>query len=167
MEWLIFSDSHGNEDNMHHALAQQPRIPHGVCFLGDGLKDIDRLPLDHSILYTVRGNCDWDCSSDGIPNERSFCAEGHTILLTHGHLHGVKSGCAELATYAANLGADIVLFGHTHQPSEMTYPAGQRFGTTVLTRPLYLLNPGSIRNGNFGTLFLQKETVLFAVGQTS
>lgn len=166
MELLIFSDSHGNRNGMRRALEQQPRIPNAICFLGDGLRDAEALDTARSLLYTVRGNCDGGASADGIPNDRVFCAEGHTVFLTHGHLYGVKSGCGALASHAASLGADIVLFGHTHQPTELRFPPGHRLGEVVLTRPLHLFNPGSIGNGTFGTLLLQKNTVLFSVGQS-
>ncbi len=169
MELLIFSDSHGRTDAMTEALHRQTPALSGICFLGDGLRDIDGLntPLP---IYSVRGNCDWSRTFDLSPAERVLELEGHTIYLTHGHLFGVKSGLGGIISHAATVGADIVLFGHTHRAYERTIPTGERIGETVLHRPMYLFNPGSIgydEEGcgySFGTLLLRKNTVLLSHG---
>lgn len=57
---------------------------------------------------------------------------GKKILLCHGHEYGVKSGYLNLQYAAREKGADIVLFGHTHQ---VFYDQ---------TSQLAMLNPGSI-----------------------
>ena len=169
MELLIFSDSHGNIHAMQNALARQIKSPDAICFLGDGLSDIEKLDAPRSLLYTVRGNCDWGRLGDGYPTERQIELEGHKLLLTHGHLYSVKSGCGALLSYAARIGADIVLFGHTHTPVSLMLPAGETVGECCLSRPLYLFNPGSIgstyEGGSFGTLTLRKETVLLSHGK--
>ena len=171
MELLIFSDSHGNADGIRQALMRQPRRPDAVCFLGDGVRDLDLPALCEVAVYAVRGNCDWSRTEDVPWTERTLYLEGHTILLTHGHLHGVKSGLGGLISYAASVGADVVLFGHTHRPTERVLPAGTQVGDCVLERPMYLLNPGSVgydedgEGRSFGTLTLQGDAVLFAHGR--
>ena len=150
---------------MQAALSRQIRPVQAVCFLGDGLRDVEALPLGRAMLYDVRGNCDWSTQAD-VPTERTVSLEGHRLLLTHGHLYGVKSGIGALATYAARLGADIVLFGHTHTPCDTVIDAGEVVGGVTLTRPMHLFNPGSIgMGGSFGTLLLTGETVLFSHGR--
>ena len=171
MELLIFSDSHGNADGIRQAIARQPRRPDAVCFLGDGLREVERLELSNTLLYAVRGNCDWSHSDQTPWTERTLYFEGHTILLTHGHLHGVKAGLGGLVSYAASVGADVVLFGHTHRPTERVLPAGTQVGERILERPMYLFNPGSVgydedgEGRSFGTLTLQGDAVLFAHGR--
>ena len=163
MELLIFSDSHGDISRMRAAFVRQVRRPDAVIFLGDGLRDVESLDWDPAILYSVAGNCDW--FADGVRTEIVMALEGHTLLMTHGHLYGVKGGYGPLLKHAAEVGADIVLCGHTHLPCEETIPAGTQLGNVILERPMYLLNPGSIgKGGSFGTLSLQKDRVLPAHG---
>ena len=163
MEFLIFSDSHGRATAMHEALARQVRDPDAILFLGDGLRDAEWLDSGGSALFMVRGNCDWFGGGD-TPDEQTLPFEGHKLFLTHGHLYGVKGGIGALIAHAATLGADVVLFGHTHQPVCQTLPAGETVGATKLSRPMHLFNPGSIGAGSFGTLTLRGETVLFSHG---
>ena len=105
MEILIFSDAHGRREGMQEAIARQVGRVDAVFFLGDGLRDA--YALDHPSLYAVRGNCDW-FSEDMAPAEIVMSLEGHTILATHGHAYGVKSGRGALIAHAAEVGADIV-----------------------------------------------------------
>ena len=164
MELLIFSDSHGRVSAMREVLARQIRTPYAVCFLGDGLRDAQSLDIGRAMLYDVRGNCDWGTQADA-PTERTVSLEGHRLLLTHGHLHGVKGGLGALIVAAARDGVDIVLFGHTHTPTLVELPAGETVGGVTLSRPMYLFNPGSIgMNGSFGTLYLNASDVLFSHG---
>ena len=166
MELLIFSDSHGRAENMSLAIDRQVKAPDAILFLGDGARDIDRLFLVDTLLWAVRGNCDWYASDYADKTERLLYLEGHTILMTHGHEWGVKGGLGGLISHAADVGADIVLFGHTHVPTLTTIAAGETIGKNVLSRPMYLFNPGSIGyDGSFGTLTLTGETVLFGHGK--
>lgn len=166
MELLILSDSHGRADRITEALSLQRRAPDGICFLGDGLRDTEALSFEETPLYAVRGNCDWGSFFEDADTERLLFFEGHTLLLTHGHPYGVKSGEGALISRAAALGADIVLFGHTHTPLEQTVPKGSVIDGTALLRPMYLFNPGSIGyEGFFGTLLLKGDTVLFSHGR--
>lgn len=163
MDLLIFSDSHGRADAMQAVLDRQIRTPDAVIFLGDGLRDIQWLDTNGSTLFDVRGNCDWFLGGD-TPDERTLSFEGHKLLLTHGHAYGVKGGTGALVKYAQSVGADIVMFGHTHTPICETVPAGTVIGGEPIARPIYLFNPGSVAGGSFGTLMLRGENVLFSHG---
>ena len=166
MEFLIFSDAHGRNSGIRAALARQPRQPDGVIFLGDGLRQLDRAMFTPTPLFCVRGNCDFAVSQwEDAPEEQLLHFEGHTLLLTHGARYGVKSGTGLLETAATQKGADVVLFGHTHEPYLHTVAAGERVGERTLSRPMTLFNPGSIGyGGSFGHLLLTGETVLFSFG---
>ena len=167
MELLIFSDSHGNINAMKRALERQIKRPDAVCFLGDGLSDAESLEGNGRILWhCVRGNCDWGVLGDGYPTDRILELEGHRLLLTHGHFYGVKEGCARLLMHALEIGADIVLYGHTHEPMLCTLPAGEEAFGIRLPKTIYLFNPGSIGRhaGSFGTLLLREQDVLFSHG---
>lgn len=171
MELLIFSDSHGKVENMSFAIERQIKCPDAILFLGDGARDLDRLFLVDTPLWAVRGNCDWSLCDYADKPERLLYLEGHTILMVHGHEWGVKGGLGALIAHAAEVGADIVLFGHTHKPTLVTLAAGEAVGKTTLARPMYLFNPGSIgydedgKGPSFGTLTLKGETVLFGHGR--
>ena len=169
MELLIFSDSHGWADGMQAALSAQIRRPAMILHLGDGVGDADDLQCRGVPILRVRGNCDWGSFFADYAEELCFEELGHRILMVHGHRYGVKSGLGGLITHAAALGADIVLFGHTHTPYETCIPAGETVGKTVLTRPMYLFNPGSIgknwEGGSFGTLSLTENAVLLSHGR--
>lgn len=161
MDFLIFSDSHGRSDAMQAAIDRQLHAPDSIFFLGDGLRDAETLLTGRSHLFSVRGNCDfvWDPS---IASEQLLPFGEHKILITHGHLFGVKSGLGGLIAHAAQLGADITLFGHTHQPLAISLSQSE----TPLGRPMYLFNPGSIGyDGSFGTLTLRGENVLLSHGR--
>ena len=116
--------------------------------------------------FCVRGNCDFAVSQwEDAPEEQLLHFEGHTLLLTHGARYGVKSGTGLLETAAAQKGADVVLFGHTHEPYLHSVAAGERVGERTLSRPMTLFNPGSIGyGGSFGHLLLTGETILLSFG---
>ena len=167
MELLIFSDAHGSADGMRRALSRQLRAPDAVCFLGDGVLDAADMEREgRCVWHCVRGNCDWGALGAGFAEERVLELAGHRLLLTHGHRYFVKEGLSRLLSHAASIDADIVLFGHTHEPTERVIPAGTVVDGVALSRPVYLFNPGSIgmRAGSFGTLLLSKDTVLLSHG---
>jgi len=167
MEYLIFSDSHGKGRGMELALERQITRPRGIWFAGDGLRDVTRAELGGIGLEYVSGNCDMFSAPDiYAPEELLLSVGSHRVLLTHGHLYGVKSGYGRLMLRAVEQGADIAVFGHTHEPFLMEIPAGETVGFTELTRPLYLFNPGSIgHGGSFGVLTLQDDKVLLSHGR--
>lgn len=174
MELLVFSDSHGNIRPLTEALRRQVRPPDAVIFLGDGLRDVLGLTFSESAFYAVAGNCDGYLPAflDGEESEVSLLSlEGHRILLTHGHRFWVKSGMGELLRYAAERRADIVLYGHTHQPHAETLPAGTVIGGRPLAHPIHLFNPGSIgqdtdgKGYSFGSVSLRGESVLLSHGR--
>ncbi len=167
MDFLIFSDSHGNAERMQRAILRQPKPPLAVFHLGDGFRDTQYLELRGIPLYAVKGNCDLFLNGalEECPEERITAIGCHRALLTHGARYGVKSGLGGLMAAAVRQNADIVLYGHTHIPRLDTVPAGTELCGTVLDRPLYLFNPGSIgQGGSFGTLTVQGENVLFGHG---
>ncbi len=169
---LILSDSHGRPDAIAEAVRRTR--PAGILFAGDGLRDLCRAELDCP-LWAVRGNCDWMSSPMIIggslcdpPEEELLFWEGLSILLCHGHRYGVKSGMTIAAAHAAARGADVLVFGHTHRPTEHRLPAGETCGSTTLSKPLFLFNPGSIGESHapsFGTLTVRGGVPLFGHGK--
>ena len=168
MDILIFSDSHGDTTKMHRMMRKQIARPDAVFFLGDGLRDTDALDPTDPPLYRVCGNCDW-FSQNEAPAKIVMALGGHVIFATHGHLYDAKSGDHALLMHALAMGADIVLFGHTHIPTLKIIPAGTELyssatGSVTTERPIYLFNPGSLHQSSFGTLTLRRDEVLFSHG---
>lgn len=113
MKLLVFSDSHGAVDGMARAVDLE--CPDQILHLGDLVRDAERLAdwYPELPLTNVCGNCDGWCNT---PDERLIAVGGRRLMLTHGHGYRVKAG-PELAVEAARArGADVLLFGHTHQP---------------------------------------------------
>lgn len=136
MRILVISDSHGRHAAIEKAITEQPDAKH-IFFLGDRLADIEYFDtfFPDRIFHSVSGNCDFGSSvaPSGFINLYS-----KNIFYTHGHLHYVKGGLSHLKNAARQMGADIVLYGHTH------------VANTEYDDGLYIVNPGSIgqsRNG--------------------
>jgi len=164
---LVFSDSHGHGDRIEDVLRRQIVPPDAVFFLGDGLRDLAWINTAGSPLYSVRGNCDF-YSADTTDDEILINIDGVRIFAAHGHRYSVKSGYEAMAAKAATLGADIMLFGHTHEPLSETLQEGEAVGGVTLTKMLHILNPGSIGSyggATFGTVTVRKGVVLTAVAE--
>lgn len=162
MKCLIFSDTHGTDYFISRALDMH-RDASFVFFLGDGLYDVDSYAMSDTrrTWVAVRGNGDYSrylCGS-AVECVEEFTLMGYKIVLTHGHLYGVKGGDEGLLRLADERGADIVLYGHTHLPRESYISDGER--------PVYLFNPGASSgySASFGILTLSsKNPPLFSHG---
>lgn len=137
----IVSDSHGDRSALHRAeplLAGCELLLHAGDHRLDGAFLAERLGIPY---IGVAGNTD----PDPGPEEEFLELAGHWILLTHGHLYRVKWNLDELRFRARHLGAEIVIFGHTHVCLDHRAD-GRRF-----------VNPGSLarpRDGGAGTLVI-------------
>ena len=126
---LVFSDSHGNVANMADTVRLEQ--PDGILHLGDLVRDAQRLgeQFPQIPLLFVPGNCDGRRSD--LPQERVFTQEGCRIMMAHGHQYHVKMGRSAAESAARQAGANILLFGHTHEP------------VWEFVRGLWIVNPGS------------------------
>lgn len=161
MVCLIFSDSHGSLLNMRRAIRQN-KDAEVVFFLGDGLADAEILAGEFPALawIAVRGNCDMSSvflNSTAEKVER-ITLEGKKIVLTHGDLYGAKFSDTRLRYLAMEEGADILLFGHTHEPYECFVSDAEK--------PFWIFNPGSVSlaRGSFGVLTIRDGVPLFSHG---
>lgn len=153
MKFIVFSDSHGDVDHMIRAVRlENPAL---CFFLGDGEYDLTRLQRRFPSLpvNAVRGNCDLRST---LPRALTCAAGGVRIFATHGHLFGVKHDpiYRELCEAALAENADVVLFGHTHEPFRDR------------TMGMELLNPGSIgptTRPSYGLILLDGDRVETAV----
>ena len=162
MKLLILSDSHGRGDLVRRA-AELHADANALLFLGDGLRDLpEDLPMP---VYAVRGNCDTFFDAADTPAERLEIFSGYRLLALHGHTREVKFTMTRALAAAMESRADLLCFGHTHEQVDRCIPAGdlQMFGQTN-PRPLYVFNPGSLRNGCFGVAELRQGGILLSHG---
>lgn len=169
MNILVFSDSHGRYEKIRYALEKQIKKPDAVIFLGDGLADWEKIELEGIRFYSVSGNCDrtlfFECSE---PDERTVTVGGLKIMMVHGHKYSVKSGLGQLVFSAIEKGADIVLFGHTHEKLELVFKSGEECFGRILDKNLYIMNPGSIGDyrSSWGNIEIDKNRrVLLSHGE--
>ncbi|WP_459480043.1 metallophosphoesterase [Clostridium saccharoperbutylacetonicum] len=101
-----------------------------LIHLGDNIEDVEVLERGfNGKVYAVAGNCDY---SSKYPKEGVIEVYGKKIFFTHGDLYGVKRTINNIYYKGKELGADIVLFGHTHEQM------------IEKDEELILMNPGSI-----------------------
>ena len=83
-----------------------------LIHLGDNSSDIEQFKkVFNGEIYVVDGNCDY---RGEYPKELIIDVNSKKIFLTHGDLYGVKSGLNNIFYKGKELGADIVLYGHSH-----------------------------------------------------
>ena len=114
MNAAVFSDTHGNTALMLEAVRRfRPEL---LIHLGDHDRDAEALRREFPALplYCVRGNCDLG----SLAPEREIVPLGPVkAFITHGHLYDVRWGRLDSLVYAAQeAGAQLALFGHTHEP---------------------------------------------------
>ena len=174
----IISDSHGRSRKLGDILQKLSAIGENateLIFLGDGATELIRNLPEGIRLYAVYGNCDnyggalsldiIDGDGNVVPAERIEEICGKRVFMTHGHKYGVKGGLTHAISRAALLGADILLFGHTHEPYLQRIPAGSVFGEVTLSRDLHVFNPGALENGSFGVLTVRNGEILLSHGR--
>lgn len=116
MKILIISDSHGNFDILKKVIdREQPEMLIHAGDLEDMPMNVEAiLPQGAASIY-IRGNCDYVVDKD-FRKSALFKLCGHTFYVTHGHRLGVSAGLTNLFYTAAENGADIAIYGHTHIP---------------------------------------------------
>lgn len=129
MRVLIVSDTHGKHYNLDRALEEAGKIDMFI-HLGDveGGEDYIEAVVECE-KHIVAGNNDFFSQ---LPREDEFYIGNKKAFITHGHNYSVSMTKEQILEVGKVRGADIVMFGHTHQPY-----FEQKDGIT-------LLNPGSL-----------------------
>ena len=171
---LIVSDTHGKSTRLAELIEYRQKLllegeVLNLIFLGDGLNDLFSCEKYNNIIsHIVRGNCDTGVRftpfGEEIPFYRLITVGNYRVFLTHGNLFNVKYDREELCRAAADMGADIVLFGHTHVPTLEYIKKGSVRG---VNKDLVLFNPGSLGDyeGSFGNLSLSDNGFLLSHGK--
>ena len=150
MNVLVLSDSHAGLSFMRAAI--QSLQPNALVHLGDYYEDGETIAFENPNLtmYQVPGNCDM-MRCFGKPETLCLTIRGVKILMAHGHQFGVKGSLVKLLAEARRLGAQVVLYGHTHEADCHQEEDG-----------LWVINPGSCGSysGSVALLELQPQTVV-------
>ncbi len=136
MKILVLSDSHAARSYMRRCVEEVK--PDALVHLGDYFSDAEALAEEypHIPLYAVPGNCDRGRGWIPEPEIKLQTIFGVRFLLTHGHLHHVKSDLYSLMADARARKVAAVLFGHTHE----AYCSRE-------ADDLWVLNPGASSYG--------------------
>jgi hypothetical protein len=108
----VVGDTHGKIERIKKSL-HLIQIDH-MLFTGDYYSDGEKIACFLGIdFHGVAGNCD-----PGLPTTKELCLDlaGKSFYIVHGHRYGVKRGLKSLFYRGKEVGADVVLFGHTHIP---------------------------------------------------
>ena len=152
MKIIVVSDTHGSYRSFKQVM-ELHRNADIVVHCGDSRGELDRIPEEYpSVRFVaVKGNCDFYAD---LPGAAEFTAEGVRFFATHGHMYNVKYGLYNLDCAAREKKADVVLFGHTHIPTDV-YEDGVR-----------LFNPGSLGYGKtYGVIEVKDGQVLSNIAQ--
>ena len=151
MKILVLSDSHASLHYMRRTIDFVK--PDAVIHLGDYFSDGETMAEDYPEIpfYAVPGNCDRFRGWIREAETKLETLGGVRFLLTHGHLHHVKSTLYSLLSDARASKAQIVLFGHTHE----AYCNREEDG-------LWVLNPGSCGygGGSAGLIEVERGQIL-------
>lgn len=153
MRIIVFSDTHYNTSRMMRVLNIIPEVD-AVIHCGDGGRDVKEVSesFPHIKFYNVSGNCD-----SGMAKYKEIIEiGGKRIFVTHGHLYSVKSEdeieYPTIRDAGRELGADAVLFGHTH------IPYNRNWGDIVV------MNPGSAKyTGTYGIIEIENNVLKTAI----
>lgn len=150
MKICVMGDSHGDIYAVKRVIGLCSDADYYI-HLGDYYRDAEKVSkeIKKDIIY-VKGNCDY---SSVVDSEKIITVGGKTIFITHGHNYHVKSGYTDLCFKGMEVGADIVLFGHTH------------FAECFEEDGILFFNPGSVsqpRGGveNYGVITIDKGMIV-------
>src|SRR5699024_4567612 len=128
MKIIVISDTHGKNKNiLNHILGvEKPDI---LFHLGDYTEDgeiiSNKLGVDSII---VKGNGEY---GSNYKEDELIELKGKKIFLTHGHKYNVRFTLDNIIYKGKEMGADIVLYGHTHVP------------INIIEDGMHIMNPGS------------------------
>lgn len=129
MKILIVSDSHGRTTYLEEVIEKIGTIDL-LIHLGDIEGSEDYLEaIAGCEVVMVSGNNDYFTS---LERDKIIVVNKYTIFLTHGHRYRVNFGTETIKEKGRQMGADIVMFGHTHRPFIDT------------SDDIIVINPGSI-----------------------
>lgn len=149
---IVFSDTHKCIEPCIQAVNNIKDIDM-IIHAGDHWSDARELEdiFKNIPVKYVRGNCDFSLA----PLEELIEIGNRKIFVTHGHMYNVKQEHDRYETIkkrGLELGADVVVFGHTH------IPFNQNFGNITI------INPGSVKyTRNYGIIEIDNDKIGTAI----
>ncbi|MDO4313432.1 MAG: metallophosphoesterase [Eubacteriales bacterium] len=129
MKVLIISDTHRSLKNLKIVLEREGTVDM-LIHLGDVERQMaDIRQMVDCPIHMIAGNNDF---LSGLPSEEEFEIGRYKVFITHGHSYLVNITEERLQDVARMLGADIVMYGHTHMPA------------ITVEEDLITMNPGSL-----------------------
>lgn len=145
MRILVMSDSHSAMRYMR--LAIDTVKPDAVIHLGDYYDNAETMADEyrHIRFHIVPGNGDFCRCPPDTPKILCYSIGGVRFFMTHGHMHGVKSGTNRLVQEARENNAQAALYGHTHIVDHR------------LDGELMILNPGACNSAEGSVAVIETE----------
>ena len=139
---IIVSDSHGEVSKIDDILRKYENQYDYFFHLGD--RSFDMISFEDKVKNPViiSGNIEMQEVSGknyGI-YEKQIEIEGLKVFATHGHRYSVHSTLLFIKKQARKIGANIVLFGHTHD-KHLEFDDG-----------ILYFNPGALQNNDYGLI---------------
>lgn len=155
MKILVFSDSHSNNDLMMDIIQENKDGFDCIFHTGDHADDAMLIEKNFPDIpvHFVRGNNDMI----NVPFTKKVILEGVTFVLTHGHKQNVYFGASNLFYFAEENGADVVVFGHTHEAFLQNDGGIAVFNGGSITYPRDTSSP------SFGTIEINDGDVQFNI----
>ncbi len=126
MRILVVGDTHGRISPLINKI-RELEFDY-MFFTGDFIADASKIVRRKPIKYKgVRGNCDPRTGHE----EQIIEMDGKRFYLIHGHQLSAKKGHDLIWQRGKEIGADAVIFGHTHKA------CSEKIGG------IWLINPGS------------------------
>jgi putative phosphoesterase len=145
----VISDTHRDKSSIEQLGSKIGGLDM-LIHLGDNVEDIAIIKRYYNgLIVNVKGNCDF---LKDTPNDRVEDICGKRVFLTHGHRYDVKDNLLKLRDKALEVGATIVLYGHTH------------IGQIDFKEGIWYINPGSVAlprdvGRSFAIINIQEESI--------
>ena len=150
MKLLVMSDTHHYLEPAREVLRRIGSQMDMVLHLGD--HDLDAMTLQEEFsalpFHYVLGNNDYSWET---PSKKLLTVCGKKLLMTHGHKQQVYFKYDNIAYWAEEQGADVVLFGHTHRP------VCDDTGRVMLFNPGSISMPRGSKTPTFGILTITEN----------
>ena len=127
---IVVSDTHRDYKSLERLVLMHKKTADLFIHLGDGAQELAAVKKIYPTVKWLQtpGNCDY---ASGEASVGFYGCMKARIFYTHGHIYCVKYGLDALLTAGQEVGANVILYGHTHIP-HVKYENG-----------VYLMNPGS------------------------
>lgn len=147
MRIIVTSDVHRRTNYLLEIIEKHKDTTDLFINLGDSENEVDEALMIYPNIKIERvcGNCDFASS---LPASKLITADKKKILIAHGHTFYVKHGYQIIEEKATELGSDICLFGHTHNPF------------TDIKHGIYYMNPGAVCDGSYGVIDIEPTGIM-------